>query len=206
VPQTAAGEQVYADPVERERYVQVEAGDLGLSTQDPDGNSETEWSQLLDSLQTKAKARIDRFCQRDFADHPNDTVTLDGGTGTSVLRLPSPVRDVTAVREAGETLDAPPDGEYQWSKVGSLIRQYGEWRPGYRNIEVDLDYGYRSPPEDVAEAELKLVDHTLAGMSQKREGTVVQSDDFSLEVNLPLAMNAEIKGMLRPHTRTEVFA
>ena len=203
MPQTSSGETVYADPDERERYVQVEAGDLGLSTQDPDGDGSSEWSQLLDSLQTKAKARIDRFCQRDFEDHPNDTVTLDGGTGTSVLRLPSPVRSVDAVRDGGETVASE---EYQWTEYGSLVRQHGQWRSGYGTIEVDLDHGYRSPPADVAEAELKLVDHTLAGMSQKREGTVVQSDDFSLEVNLPLAMNAEIKGMLRPHTRTEVFA
>ena len=202
MPQTSSGETVYADPAERERYVQVAAGDLGLSTQDPDGDGETEWSKLLDSLQTKAKTRIDRFCQRDFADHPNDTVTLDGGTGTSVVRLPSPVRSVDAVRDGGETVPAK---DYQWAEHGSLIRQKGQWRPGYATIEVDLDHGYRTPPEDVAEAELKLVDHTLAGMSQKREGTVVQSDDFSLEVNLPLAMNAEIKGMLRPHKRTEVF-
>ena len=203
MPQTSSGETVYADPAERERYVQVTAGDLGLSTQDPDDDGSTEWSELLDSLQVKAKARIDRFCRRDFENHPDDTLRLDGGTGTSVVRLPSPVHDVTAVRDGGETIDSE---DYQWTEYGSLVRTHGEWRPGYATIEVDLDHGYRSPPEDVAEAELKLVDHTLAGMSQKREGTVVQSDDFSLEINLPIALNSEIKGILRPHRRAEVFA
>ena len=201
MPTTSSGETVYADPDELEVYVQTSPESLGVSTNDTDNSGTGDWREYLEALQPKAKSRIDSYCERDFEDHPNATVALDGGD--QVIFAPSPVRTVYAVRIDGETL--PADG-YHAKEGGSLIRTGRTWPEGYGNVEVDLDYGWRTPPDDVAEAEMKVVDHTVVGQAQKREGMVTQSDDFSLEVNIPVAWNREIRGMLEPHRKMGVFS
>jgi hypothetical protein len=224
VPTTSSGETVYADPGELTSYVQTDPESLGLSTTaDEDGDGTTDWQDFLETLQAKAKGRIDDFCRRDFEDHPNATVALNGGSGTSVLSLPSPVREVREVRADGSPVD---DDTYHVEKTsGSLVytggasdrgrygnptgppvrtRERGEWPSGYGNVEVDLDHGFETPPPAVQEAELKLVDHTVVGMAQKREGMVVQADSFEMAVNIPVAWNNEIRGMLKPHREVGV--
>lgn len=210
-------------------YIQVQPKDLGLSdTADGDGDGTSDWEEFLAQLQDKAKSRIDSYCQRDFEHHQDEKVTLSGKRGHSkVLRLPHPVLSVSSITIEGNTVDSD---SYEWQQGGSLIKTgpdpelgrthiksgYGNlpsvgttrgkhtWPSGYNNIEVTLDYGYQSPPEDVVEAEMKLVDHTLVGMAQKREAPIVQTDDFSVTANIPVAMNKEIKEMLRPYRSSGV--
>ena len=71
-------------------------------------------------------------------------------------------------------------------------------------VSVDFSHGFERPPGAVSEAEMKIVDHTIVGMSQKREGMVVQADSFEMAVNIPVAWNSEIRGMLTPHRSVEV--
>ena len=229
MPTTSSGETVYASPDELLAYVQTSPESLGLSTTaDADSDGTSDWQDFLESLQTKAKGRIDDYCRRDFEDHPNDTVTLDGG-GKGVLYLPDPVREVSEVRIDGDHVDAddyhaklsgaliytagahsPTRGQWYGNEDGpytrSRTRQDGRWPDGYGNVEVDLTHGYKDgeAPAAVREAEMKLVDHTLVGMSQKREGMVVQADSFEMQVNIPVAWNQEIAGMLKPHRSVEV--
>jgi hypothetical protein len=227
VPTTSSGETVYASPGELVAYIQTDPASLGLSdAQDPDGDGVSEWREFFQRIQTKAKGRIDDYCRRDFEDHSDDTVTLDGGSGSKVLTLPSPVREVQAVRVEGDvedtdnyhakesgplvyTADAPQRGVYGNPGGAVTARQYrggasGHWPAGYGNIEVDLAHGYQTPPRAIQEAEMKLVDHTVVGMAQKREGMVVQADSFEMQVNIPVAMNSEIRSMLKPHREVGV--
>lgn len=206
----------YSDRADLKRYTQVDATDLGLSdSTDSDSDGDSDWEEFLDSLAEKAQARIENFCKRDFADHSNVTVTLDGGGGNSkVMRLPHPVRSVSAVRVDGDTTASE---DYAWKEAGTLIKTGGSrsqttgtlgigitsgratWPAGYDNIEVDLTWGYSTPPSDIQEAEMMLVDHTLVGHVQKREAPIVQSDDFSIQANIPLSMTDEVREMLRPY-------
>lgn len=208
MPTTASGETVYADPDDVLRYVQTDPNNLG--------QSETDLVAFVQDLQVKAKARIDEYVDRsDFEDHAGDTVTLNGGPdGQRILELPSPVRSVTEVRVDG---DVVPSDEYvvdgdqlirteppTVDAVDVLARDgtsppRPHWETGYQNIAVDLDWGYQSPPADVAEAEMKLVNNTLQGLGQMREGLVIQQDDVDVSVSLPEAMTPEIKQMLRAH-------
>lgn len=228
MPTTSSGEAVYAGPDELLAYVQTDPESIGLSTTaDADSDGVSDWQDFLETLQTKAKGRIDDYCRRDFEDHPGDTVLRDGGTG--VIYLPDPVREVSEVRIDGDVEDrdhwhakhsgaliytagaASPSrrgGQWYGNEDGpytrSRTRQDGRWPDGYGNVEVALDWGYETPPAAVREAEMKLVDHTLVGMSQKREGMVVQADSFEMAVNIPVAWNSEIAGMLKPHRSVEV--
>lgn len=227
MPQTSSGETVYASPDECAGYIQTNPNSLGLSdTQDDDTDGVSDWREFFERLQPAAKGRIDRYCRRDFEDHPDATVTLDGGDGTKVLYLPDPVHTVYEVRVDGDVIpsdnyhakhsgalvytgDSPgkgaygnEDGPHTHARTGGSS---GHWPAGYGNVTLHLDYGYQTPPADVAEAEMKIVDHTIVGMAQKREGMVVQADSFEVEVNIPVAWNREIAGMLKPHRRTEAF-
>jgi len=44
------------------------------------------------------------------------------------------------------------------------------------------------------------------GYVQKREAPVVQSDDFSIEANIPVALTKEVKEMLREYQITKMGA
>lgn len=200
--------------------LQVDAQDLGLDDTNSDADGDSDWDNFLQVLQGKAKAQIDSFTDRDFEPYDGVTLDLDGGaSGTKVLRLPHPVRNVSKVVEEGATLREGDD--YEWKPNGSLIKlgsggsaisRYGsstpystlqaqrpEWAMGYNNIQVTLDYGPASPPADIIEAEAMLVDHATVGFVQKREAPVVQSDDYSISANIPVSLTSEIKELLRSH-------
>lgn len=217
MPTTSDGTTVYADPAEVEAYVQSQPTNFSLGTT----GSPSEWREFLEQRQIDAKDRIDSYCDRDFEDHTGETITLDGGDGSKrILSIPSPSRTVNAVRVEGEPLDAE---SYHVKETGQLIRDYGSphlfrerrrfsekakrptWLCGYGNIEVDLDWGYQTPPSEIAEAEKKIVDHTIVGMTQKREGMFIEENDISVRVNIPVAMNSEIRSMLDRHKRNKVF-
>ena len=199
MPTTSSGTTVYAEPAALEAYVQQDADTFGLSDSFDDP---TDWRTFLEARQVEAKARIDEYVGRDFEDHPGDTVALDvGPMSTRFLSLPTPVHTVSEVRVDGEALPA----DQYLVRGGQIVRVASEdsdlehWPAGYDNVTVDLDWGYQTPPADVAEAEQKLVNHTLSGLAQMREGVIVQQDDVDVTVQLPSAMTSEVRGMLKAH-------
>lgn len=199
MPTTSSGATVYAEPAALEAYVQQDADTFGLSDSFDDP---TDWRTFLEARQVEAKARIDEYVGRDFEDHPGETVALDvGPTRSRVLSLPTPIRTVSEVRVDGEALPA----DQYLIRDGQLVRVASEdgepehWPAGYDTVAVDLDWGYQTPPADVAEAEKKLVNHTLSGLAQMREGVIVQQDDVDVTVQLPSAMTSEVRAMLKAH-------
>lgn len=219
----------YAELAEVKHTIQVDPTDLGLNDTDEDNDGHTEWDRFILRVQRKAKEQIDSFTGRDFEPYSSQVIYLDGGvSGSRVLRLPHPVMEVHQVEEDGTVVS---ESDYEWQRNGSLIKtsgtgsdsgiatRYGtstpyaevqdrraEWATGYNNIEVLLDYGYAEPPGDVQEAEAMLVDHSIMGYVQKREDPVVQSDDYSITANIPVALNSEIKEMLRDYQITRMGA
>lgn len=218
--------ETYASLDEVQATLQVEPGDLGLNDSEEDDDGLTEWDRFCQRLQRKAKRQIDAYCQRDFEPYSSQVLTLDGGDGsTRVLSLPKPVREVHWIEVDGSRLD---EGSYTWKRSGPLIRQGGDtatartsqygsglhssitgsskptWPAGYGNIEVLVDYGYLDPPQPVKEAEAMLVDHSIMGQLQKRASPIVQSDDYTIEANIPVALTDEVKEMLRQFKPTGV--
>ena len=209
MPTTSSGDTVYADPDDMVEYVQTDANQFSLSTT----GSPSEWREFLEKIQVRMKARIDEYVDRqDFEHHQDDTRIIDvGASPTRILELPAPVITVDEVRVRDEALDGGGYGsgygdvtgadQYEVRDSGQLIRtgDSDAWPSGYGNVKVTLDWGYASPPEDVVEAELKLVAHTVTGLAQLREGMVVQQDDIDLQIALPNAMTTEVKNILRHH-------
>lgn len=230
MPTTSTGDTVYAEPADVEQYIQTQPENFGL---DATGSQPTEWREFLESVQVLAKQRIDSYCERDFEEHTDATITRSSGDGTDkLIPIPAPVITLSEVRLDGTPLDANSytlqSGYLARSRgplrtvTGGINDQYeygydharfdgfdvdrGAWPVGDDNVEIDLDYGYAQPPTDIPEAEIKLVDHTLVGMSQKREGMVVQAGDVSAQINLPITMTTEIRRMLDRHTSMEMFS
>ena len=219
MPTTSAGDTVYADPDDMEQYVQTKANQFSI---DASNGPPSDWRVFLEKIQVRMKKRIDKYCDRDFEDHPNDTVTLNGGAnGKRILDLADaagePVRSVSEVRVDGDVVPTdeyvvddgqlirtePPEVDVVDALArGTVVSGRPEWETGYGNIAVDLDWGYQSPPEDIVEAELKLVAHTVTGLNQLREGMIVQQDDVDVSVQLPEAMTPEVKELLRHHRQS----
>lgn len=197
--QTSSGESVYANPDELESYIQSNPESFHLSTEPTEGDGPSEWREYLENLQVKARGRIDDHCNRDFEYHENDTLQVDGGS--SVVFLPSPVHEIHEIRTGGSPVS---EDKYEFKRSGALVADRS-WPEGINALEVDLDHGYESPPPAIQEAEMKLVDHTVIGQIQKREGMTVQADSFEVKVNIPIAMNSEIREMLEPHQVRRLF-
>lgn len=222
MPETNDGEVVYSEPTALRRQIQVTPDDLGMVDNDPPkSGSVKDWDTLIDTVQVAAKAWIDRFCGRDFERHDDATVTRSVGPDeTSVLRLPSPVREVRTVRVDGEVVERE---SYEAERSGSLVRtdsaprrvtvspgvvsrrQAAAWPPGYNNVVVELDYGPLSPPSEVAAVERALVANTLAGFAERRAETVVATDEFEPEIGVTNAATDELRSTLARHKRLEVF-
>lgn len=211
----------YVSDTEVRRYAPVTASDLGLS--------DSEFTTLVDDLLADAKSLIDTYCRRtdgSFKPQTGQTVTLDGSDAKRVLRLPDPVQSVTAVRVNG---DAIPADTYEWKESGQLIRTGGSdsrrfakvtsasaatpprrdddpsWPDGYGNVEVDLDYGHSSPPDDVSWAQKQMVANALQALVAMRNERIQQIDDFEGRVNMRDFFTQEIKNALDKHRRVEVF-
>lgn len=207
MPTTSDGETVYTPPAEVAEYVQTDPATFSLSTTaDPDDDGASEWVEFLETIQVAQKQRIDEFCGRDFEDHTGDTVTLGGGRNASrYVDLPYPVQAISEVRVDGDVVDA---ANYRLLKgAGQLLRldddgDESTWETGWANIDVDLDWGYSTPPADVQEAEKKMVANTVIALGQQREGVVVQQDDASLRVSMPSAMTSEIRAILGEHSNS----
>lgn len=199
MPTTSSGEYVYAEPAEVIEFVQTQPENFGLSTT----GSPSEWRVFVESRQVDANSHIDNYCERDFEDHPGVTLTVSTADGESAIYVASPIRDVTSVRVDGSVIESD---NWHAKESGMLVRTDGRpWSRDYATVEVTGDFGYQTPPQDIQLAEKKLVDHTLVGMSQKREGMVVDAGDVSARINLPISMNKETRKILDRYRKTQVF-
>lgn len=220
----------YATKEEIKKYTQVDNGDLGVSDSSSPSDWDNLLDALLDRASSRVDTITQRDFAHHQAEtllldglgkrvlklpHPVisvSTVKEDGTTltegrdedyvwqlGGSLIAMSHPGQQVVRTRTIGS--GTPPTG------FGPDTTRAGGrkpvWQNDYQNVEVTLDYGYSSPPEDVVDAVLHLVDHTLVGMVQKRQAPIVQTDNFEVSANIPESLNREVKEMLAPYRVTQ---
>lgn len=140
----------------------IEPGDIEIHLdEDADPSDEEEAIDLLiEELLDDATSLIDRFCNRDFSHHENDTVTVDGN-GRNSMRLPRqwPIIEIHSIKIGGSEIDSdtyrvrPGRDLAEWNS-GVIDRKNSIWPEGFENIEIELDWGFEEVPleiDDVAE-------------------------------------------------------
>lgn len=224
MPQTSDGRTVYAEPSRVERYVQTSPDVFSLSTT----GSPSAWREFLEDLQVQAKSRIDEFTDRDYEHHQGETVSISREAGHNAFYIPNPVISVSKVMINDTELDPDryrikdsgmlifPDRDYLVRFIGLegddlnedpnyAYGHYGDDIYGYEElIEVTLDYGYESPPENIASAEMQLVGNHLVRLSDMRSEAIVEQEDATTS-DLSGSMTSEIRSMLGREKQTEMF-
>ncbi len=102
-------------------------------------------AQVLQAIE-EATAVIKNYCNQEIEQVELDTVLLDG-SGTAKLFLPElPVNQIDSVFVDGTALDA---NGYALAENGILMRKFGVWTEGARNIEIVYTHGYATIPDDL---------------------------------------------------------
>jgi len=197
----------YADSQTVKQLSGVAASDIG------NVSNTTELDNLISRLNDRAKSLIDEYCQRDFEEHLGEAVPVDGN-GRTELSLPQyaagdglyyPIINLDTVTLNGNALDAsdyrikPQPNALTNRNAGIIERKNARWPEGWENIEVTLDWGYSSPPEEVKSvAESLIVDQLLdATQAEKGSGaTSISMDGFSVSFSERMTLNDEQKERL----------
>jgi hypothetical protein len=194
----------------------------GVSANDLDNvQNSSELDTLISKLNDRAKSVIDEHCQRDFEEHLGETVTVDGN-GRTELSLPQhasgdglyyPIINLSSVKLSGSSLDAsdyrikPQPNALSNRNAGVIERKYARWPRGWENIEVTLDWGYSSPPDEVTSiAEKLIVDQLLdAAQASKSSGAEsVSMDGYSVSFGHRMTLNEEHQERLKRFRRVIV--
>lgn len=191
--------------------VGVGFSDLGLSNQQA-------FDDLLGRMNERSSSEVDDYCQRDFGDHPDETVKLDGNGRTSI-RLPYyPVRSITSVKIGDSVQDAD---TYRLKRIdgspgmdaGILERKNAVWPRAWENVEVTFTWGYTAPPRAVREVVEDLVIRTVLESFRNKKTKGASSygmDGFSVTFGVefsssnPTSLDANMKSKLAPHKRMVV--
>lgn len=183
--------------------------------------TQAELDSLITRLNERAKSAIDEYCQRDFDYHPGVTIKVDGN-GRQELSLPQfaaadglfyPIVNLTSVSINGDALDS---SDYRIKRqpnalnernAGIIERKWARWPKGWENIEVTLDWGYETPPEEVKSiAESLIIDQLLnaAGASHGSGAESISMDGFSVTFGKRIRLTEDHKARLRQVRRVVV--
>lgn len=151
------------------------------------GDEERQKARIRELLPA-TRAAIDAEAGRDFLFHAEAEVWVDGGGSDRLLLSAEGVVPVWAVRrvEIGGVEVAA--REYVcYGDEGTLrMRPGGRWGgvfpKGVQNVRVVLDWGYRSPPEEISLAQAKLVAAQVLGEMAGDRGSVesVRLGDYAV--------------------------
>lgn len=170
----------------------------------------TQLDTLIENLKDRASGLVEEFCGRDFEEHTGQTVKLDGN-GRREIRLPVyPIISISEVRVNGSVLNASdyrikpadyPLGESDGRNPGILERKFSPWPDtgDFEEIEVDLDYGYTTPPGAIKGVVEDLVVDALLDASQSESLSGAQSasmDGFSITLSERMRLTAEHENLL----------
>lgn len=197
----------YGDSTVIKQRSGIEASDIG------NVSNSSELDTLISNLNDRAKSLIDEHCQRDFDEHTGETVKADGN-GRNELSLPQyaagdglyyPIINLSSVSLNGNPLDAsdyrikPQPNALSNRNAGVIERKRAIWPEGWENIEVTLDWGYQSPPEEVKSIAESLVVDQLLDAAQAEQGsgaTSISMDGFSVSFSERMTLNEEQKQRL----------
>lgn len=178
----------YGDPTVIKQRAGVDPNDLH------DVQNTTDLDALIVDLNQRASEGVERWCNRDFEDHPSVTETIDGNgrlneDGNGSISLPgSPVRSVSTVKVDGNTIDSSEyrikeSKSYEGVNAGILERKNAPWPEGWENIEITFTYGFTDPPAGVRSVVEDLVIDSLRAASRNESAESAESvsmDGFSV--------------------------
>lgn len=146
----------YGDAARIKTRSGVSYSDLGLT-------DEAALTTLISDLNDQASEMVDDYCGRDFEQHGTvETPVIEklDGNGREKIRLPGfPVISVSSVILDGEVLTRGTD--YDLLAASGILERvdFGVWRSGKRNLEVEYVYGYAPPPASI----IGVVEDMVAG-------------------------------------------
>lgn len=123
--------------------------------------SDAEVQALID----RAELIINAWTRNDFNDAPGLTINING-SGSKFLHLPRRIRSLTAVRFLDQPLNQA-SADFNQPKLTDLFLKGNGWYlealvffpTGVENVELDVDGGYSSVPEQVKTATCKVVEN-----------------------------------------------
>jgi len=183
----------------------AEYGDLtsikrksGVDPNEIEGVSDTtDLEAFISTLNEQASEAVERYTNRDFLDHPDETVQIDGNgrlnsDGNGQLKLPGqPVRSIAEIKINGSVLDPSAyrikgtgahDGDTP-TNSGIVVRKNAPFPEGWENIEVTFTWGYQNPPAGVRAVVEDLVVDELRAASRNESAEAAESvsmDGFSV--------------------------
>lgn len=175
---------LYGDADEIKQRAGVTAADLGIT--------QPELDNLVDQSIRQGSNAVEGYCQRDFEEHLNDTLTIEGNDRRRIRLHGYPVITITTVKLSGTVLAAD---EYRvrpalpgtpMANVGILEKRTGTWPPpltGWENLEVTYDWGFTEAPEVVQDVVNDLAVRDLQGYLrniQMRGATQLSMEGFSI--------------------------
>jgi hypothetical protein len=186
----------------------------GVSANDLNNvQNSSELDNLISRLNDRAKSLIDEYCQRDFEEYTGETVKVDGN-GRSELSLPQyaagdglyyPIISISSVSLNGNALDAsdyrikPQPNALSNRNAGVIERKNARWPEGWENIEVTLDWGYQSPPDEIKSvAESLIVDQLLNSVQDSKSSGAdsVSMDGYSVSFSQRMRLDDQHKEQL----------
>lgn len=159
----------------------------GVSYSDLALSDEAALTTLIGDLNDQASETVDDYCGRDFQQHGTVetpvTVKLDGN-GREKIRLPGfPIISVSSVTLDGEVLTEGTD--YDVLVASGILERvdFGVWRRGKRNLEVNYVYGHATPPASIVGVVEDLVAGALTHAARNRAvkgASSMSMDGFSV--------------------------
>jgi hypothetical protein len=170
----------------------------GVSANDlEEVSNQTDLDAMILDLNQRASEAVERFCNRDFKDHPDETVEIDGNdrvndSGNGELKLPGqPVRSISSIEINGSAIDS---SEYRLKEptaydtdtpmnAGIVKRKNTPFPEGWENVKVTFTWGFQTPPAGVQHVVEGLVVDALRAASRNASAETAESvsmDGFSI--------------------------
>lgn len=143
-------------------------------------DTEADYNDLIDDMNTQASSLVDQFCQRDFIMHTDDNVLMDG-TGRSTFMTPDyPIISITSLELEGKTLIVNTDYRLKVSNSyggysGIIEKRYGIWTMEWQTIDLTYTWGYSTPPDAIVQVVEEMVSTFLKASAQAVRSKGVKS-------------------------------
>lgn len=164
----------------------------GLSYTDLGLANDAAFDTLIDDINTQTSSMVDRYCDRDFLKHTDDTMVFDGNNRIRIRKLGYPVISITSVKIDGVLLAA---SEYRikshplhpTENAGILEKRWSVWPNGWENIEVVYTWGFDTPPEVVSMVVEIVAVQEIKDLAARYKGKGAESmsmDGFSVSFDM----------------------
>ncbi|RLG72455.1 MAG: hypothetical protein DRO11_02220 [Methanobacteriota archaeon] len=147
--------------------------DLGLDT-------EADLDDLIDDMNAQASQLVEAYCQRDFLEHTNDQLLMDG-TGRNTFMTPDyPIISIASLKLSGVELVVNTDYRIKvqnsyGGNSGIIEKRFGIWTMEWQTIDLTYTWGYTTPPDAIVQVVEEMIITFLKASSQTYRGKGVKS-------------------------------